>query len=428
MNSAPADATGRIHRSARLLGWVVVAAAIAWGLRLVILEGFVYEWTPSGFDGDFQAMMFRPDLYWDGQGIAYGPIFVIERWLVDAAPRVFSVATFAVANIFLAIGAFYCCVRSCRLTPGSIALSLALWLCCTNLYYAFSVSANPEFLELFLLSAAWLAATHATEAWEGSLIAVAGLTKLFPWLFAIPLVVRRSRRGLLALTCVGAVVVTVVSVGQRLAPWDVVVQGVFNRIRSSRGDVTNYSEFVLKPASQSRQWQGVLEALARRLFGAPQHVLTPTDLLILRTSFIGILLTAIGLALWSAIRLPRAEGLQAETRIILAYSLYFCLMPILTIFAHPHTFVFLLPLWVSLPRLIVVESATLRRRWLFGIWFGCCYVLTGFPQPFVVIDRALGTTTLKSWAVHEPMIGTMLLAIGVAVYAKSMMSRTPAMA
>jgi hypothetical protein len=37
---------------------------------------------PRGFKGDFYAAMYDTN-WWDGQGILYGPIFVIERWIVN---------------------------------------------------------------------------------------------------------------------------------------------------------------------------------------------------------------------------------------------------------------------------------------------------------------------------------------------------------
>ena len=42
----------------RTAGIVLLGAVIAWGLRLTILEGFVYEWRRA-FYGDFYAAMYE---------------------------------------------------------------------------------------------------------------------------------------------------------------------------------------------------------------------------------------------------------------------------------------------------------------------------------------------------------------------------------
>jgi hypothetical protein len=61
----------------RIAALVLLGAVIAWGLRLTILEGFVYEWRRA-FYGDFYAAMYER-VWWDGTGIMYGPVFVAER-------------------------------------------------------------------------------------------------------------------------------------------------------------------------------------------------------------------------------------------------------------------------------------------------------------------------------------------------------------
>src|SRR6476661_1434011 len=84
--------------------WLLVLAGCAWGARSTFLEGFRYA-RPRGFTGDFTAAMFT-DQYWDGTGVLYGPVFVFERWLVDAAPSVFTPTFFAVTCIPLFAVAF----------------------------------------------------------------------------------------------------------------------------------------------------------------------------------------------------------------------------------------------------------------------------------------------------------------------------------
>src|SRR5204863_6481157 len=114
------------------------------------------------------------------------------RW-----PQLFTIYFFAFANVALAAGAFVLCIKASRVsTAGILLLGLAAWLCYWRLFYAFSVAANPEFLELFFLSFAWFLASRSREVTEGVLIAAAALTKLIPWIFLVPLVLRRSVRAL----------------------------------------------------------------------------------------------------------------------------------------------------------------------------------------------------------------------------------------
>src|ERR1700694_1758718 len=163
--------TGRA-RALRTLMLLVVAGAIAWGVRVAILEGFVYEW-PLHFKGDFYNAMFGP---WNGQGIYYGPVFVMERWLVDLSPRFFNDSFFAVLDVPLLVLAFIFATRAARLRWEAAALAAAGWACFHWVPYAFSVAANPEMVELALLCAAWWAASHRTSLGLAA-TAAAALTK-----------------------------------------------------------------------------------------------------------------------------------------------------------------------------------------------------------------------------------------------------------
>lgn len=408
-----------IRRIAALSGAVVVGVAILWGLRLIILEGFLYPW-PHGFAADFFSMMFTGE--WDGSGIVYGPIFVIERWLVEAFPRAFTMHTFAIANIFLAIGSFWFCVLACRATPRLIAVSLAMWVCYSRLTYAFTVAANPEFLELFFLSVAWFAASRRRQIAEGLFIAAAGLTKIFPWLLLFPMVVRGKFRGLMAAALLSLAVVLIVGTGQHLSPWQVIRQSTSTRLRMANGDYTDLAPRLFTPAPYSDEYVGILEATTRTVFDAPRRPLTPAVLAAMRPLFIGTVGLVLCFAAWATVRLQAVPRLSVRTAVALTYSVYFALLPVVNIFAHPHTFIFLLPLWVALPTLIYEESRNTMTRWIFSAWFGACYVLTGFPQPFVVIDRIFKTHLVLAWPAQEPMIGALLLLCGLGMHIKLSLS------
>ena len=107
-------------RIARILALLVLVSLIAWGTRVAVLEGFVYEW-PRHFKGDFYNAMFGA---WNGQGIYYGPVFVMERWLVELSPHLFNEYFFAVLVLPLMIVSFIFATKAHR--PGRCAPVLPL--------------------------------------------------------------------------------------------------------------------------------------------------------------------------------------------------------------------------------------------------------------------------------------------------------------
>src|SRR5207249_1207943 len=132
---------------------LVALPIVAWGTRLTWLEGVVHA-RERGFAGDFETIMFDPLplRHWNGVGIAYGPLFVVERWLANLAPTTFSLENFWRADFVLLGVAFLCCVIAARLEPPLVFLCLGLWLASRYFYYSLAVAANPEILELTLLS------------------------------------------------------------------------------------------------------------------------------------------------------------------------------------------------------------------------------------------------------------------------------------
>ena len=320
-------------------------------------EGFV-ESRPRGFAGDFTAITFGHD-WWNGRGIVYGPVFVVESWFVAWWPRLFTPEFFAVANAFLAGGAFVFGAKACRADRWVILASLAAWLCYWRLFYAFSVAANPEFLELFLLSWAWFAASRGRERTEGAMVAMAGLTKLVPWVFLVPLALRRSVRALTGVLMAAVPIVLVVAIGQKMSPAETLLRLVLP---------TNGRPLPTGPTASSGQFQGVGEALARLVYGAGEHALTPGQSQSVLILFAGIVLAALGLAVWASIRLLR-RGASVEPGWTFVYPLYFALLPVLSVQAHPHTFLFLLPVWIALLDQLSKDQGDARLRAVFGACF-----------------------------------------------------------
>lgn len=381
---------------------VAMASAVAvWGARATWLEGIVYAW-PRGFAGDFFAVMFDP-AWWDGTGIQYGPVVVIERWLTEAAPHLLTIYFYAIANLLLAAGAFIACARAARAPTVAVVIAAGAWLGFSRLSDALAVAANPEFLELGFLSAAWLAASRQRARLQGALHGVAAVTKLVPVVFLLVLVLGRRWRALAAAAVIAGSLIWLVGHGQGLSPVGAVVGTlvpVGNVEPNTRyPDPTSY----LIP-ELSRQSLGVNSALARGL-GLDGSASAEAGYI----GLISVLIVswAVAVATAASALLHRSRSEIGEDAVHLTYSVFFALLPIVTLRAHPHTFLFLLPVWSGV-------AAVLIRRWRltdlpFVFLFGACYVLTGFPLLARLVDRVLLSGLEANWAGFEPIWANLAL-------------------
>lgn len=399
----PAHAT-RLRSPADAALWVAVLVACAWGARATYLEGFTYA-RPRGFNGDFTAAMFTQQ-YWDGSGVLYGPVFVFERWLVDAMPSVFTPTLFAVANVPLVAVAYVVLVRAFRLPLLPAAIVLALWLCSSRLSYSFSVAANPELIELALLSGAVALAVRrgrSSERGEGALLALAALTKYVPWALAASLLVRRRWQAITGLLGCFLVVSVVTAVGQGLGPVDAVGDILF--------PVGSYGEGELFAARvDTAQFLDVVTAIGR-LFS--NTALTATQKTIVVGGGIAVMAVAFGAAMIGLWHVGRSR-LPAPREAALVAALTFGLLPIITPSAHPHTFVFLLPVWAAFVALVFDGGVPRGLRLAIGVVGLLTYTATGFVKPYEIADRVLGLGLLTSRWVTEPMFAT-LVAFAMAV-------------
>jgi len=407
-------------RIARVLVSLVLVALIAWGTRVVVLEGFVYEW-PRHFRGDFYNAMFGS---WNGQGIYYGPVFVIERWLVDISPHFFNEYFFAVLDVPLLVLAFFLSTRAARLGQGATVLALAAWVCFHWVPYAFSVAANPEMVELALLCAAWWAITRRNSLGL-AMTAAAALTKRIPALF-IPLVIMNepSKRSAIVGTLVSAAIVTVVGVGQHLGP-AAILRATLNPASLSLQQIGpggfhafaagEVPDILAQPFPYPSQFLGLSNALAR-LFGRPINDWSlPFFQGFYYVVTIGVILFATYLAyalLHGRHRIPRPESE------ILTFAFFFALMPLASITTHPHTFIFLLPTWTAIIAIVQIGPVDWRKGALATL-AAACYLFTGFPAVAVLVDRHLGTHFGLSPAFQDPIWANLLLLLCLFAYGTS---------
>jgi hypothetical protein len=388
----------------RLAPPFLVGAAILWGLRLTILEGFVYEW-PRAFSGDFAAAMYE-SRWWDGTGIMYGPVFVMERWLVNAWPHVFTVRLFALANIPLVAAAFVLSAAAAGTNRAATSLALAAWLCFRALYLAFSVSANPEILELTLLCVVWYAVSRRAQGVAWTAAALGALTKVIPIIFVpLLLMLRPSRRGIAAGGATALLVLAAVGFGQRLSP-AALASAILIPAQNKDDGVAKLQIAHIEAVPSANTMVGLNSALARALRLSDDdrpslaRVETVTNVLT-----IAVYVTAIGAA-WRLLR--RRHALPETARLSLAFGLFFALMPLMTFHTHPHTFVFLLPAWTAVIA-VARQDVNRRRAGVFGLICLAAYVGAGLPAAVAPLDRWAGTHLAVSPVFADPIWASLAL-------------------
>jgi hypothetical protein len=301
---------------------------------------------PRGFKGDFYAAMYDPS-WWDGQGIFYGPIFVLERWIVNSFPNVVSVQFFALTYLILIVVCLLIAINTIKARGKLLVFCVAIWSLNTSFYYGFSVAANPEILELFFLLSMWwsLANKHLNLAYF--LFTCAVLTKLAPAILApiLLLYFSWSRVALSAFTAL--FLFSVVSIGQKQSLLESLTQTL----------AINPSD----PQPTSEQFLGLSSALSR-LFGLNAN----SNFYAVETvSLIALLL----LYVWAVLALKRLYKLRTDFahREIVAYTfaLFMTLLPLMHLGqAHRHTFIFLAPVFLAMKYLTIqIKDLKKRRRW-----------------------------------------------------------------
>lgn len=404
-------------RIVRILALLVLGALIAWGARVVILEGFVYEW-PRHFKGDFYNAMFGP---WNGQGIYYGPVFVMERWLVNLSPHLFNEYFFAILDIPLLVLAFIFATKAARLGREATVLAAAAWVCFHWVPYAFSVAANPEIVELALLCAAWWATSRRNSLGLAA-TAAAALTKRIPALF-VPLAIMTepTKRSVLVGILVSAGIIAVVGIGQHLGPIAMLRESLnpasVSLAQIAPGGVHEVAvgsapNILAQPFAYPSQFLGLSNALAR-LFAVPANDWT---LPFFQGFYYVVAAAVVAFATYLAYallhgpnRIPRP---QSE---FVAFGCFFAFMPLASITTHPHTFIFLLPTWTAIVAMVQADPLAWRRRGLAAL-AALCYFFTGFPAPATVTDRVLHTHLGLSPAFQDPIWANLVLLLLLFAY------------
>ncbi|GAC1313615.1 MAG: hypothetical protein NVSMB2_01800 [Chloroflexota bacterium] len=352
--------------------WVGVLVFLAWAARLAVLEGYIYE-IDKEFLGDFtRTATLGAPTWWTGQGIFYGPIFVLEyRYLFEtglASGQAFAQLDFLLLGI--AFGSLWLAFfgwRHLRLA----CVALACWLANHATIEALANTAHLEVLELTLICVAILLVAKQREGVAGAALGLAIATKTLPGLF-VPYLALTRRWSLLvwALVVAGAVFLLVCWV-QGLSP----IQGLVALVYQG-GNLTKleYSEYEYTPRAE-----------IARMLAAPDGSLTPEQARLALTGHWVIAIVTVAavaaLAVWKTravhMRFGLFAGLVAATMLVVAPS------------AHPPYYIFLLPAWTAIFAALVGRRLSSRTALL---WIGLtlAYVFSGFDQPFFAAQRVIG--------------------------------------
>ncbi|MBI4346358.1 MAG: DUF2029 domain-containing protein [Elusimicrobia bacterium] len=406
-----ADIGGRAMAAAWRPALAVVLLAIAaWGARVIWLDVLRYAGSRP-FGGDFgEAMEIQLA---NPRSVVYGPIFLIESWLRTRWPDVFSITAFALANVPLIVVAFVASVLAARLRPFLILAALAGWLAPNLLAIALLDVANPEILELTLVCLAWLAASRGRRIAEGSLISLAWMTKLVPVIFVLQLLVRREVRALGAVVAVAAVLTAVVAIGIGLSPLEAITLVLV--------PFGPYGTSLALPLFETTTFAGLSSALGRVILGGEvsgTERFSYDELLRFRYTLhyvaIAVAVVLIGAASWSAHSVLRSLSLDRTLALGLAYSIFVAILPVVSLAAHPHTFVLLLPAITGIVLALAADAGP--RRLIFGGAIAPAYVLVGVPLVPTGIDRVLGTSLVGLTKNVEPIWPALWLAVVMIAY------------
>src|SRR5919202_5029437 len=182
-----------------LLSWAVPLLLLAWSARLAFLEGYLLR-APGGFDGAFnKTVSGRATEWWDGTGLFYGPVFVLE-YLAVIAPERLGLPDFARLD-FLLFGASFLATWLAvfeTFRARLLMLVLGLWLGHHASVELFANTAHLEVLELTAMAVALLLVARGRRFAAGLSLGFAAATKMLPLIFFPYLALARQWRMLAA--------------------------------------------------------------------------------------------------------------------------------------------------------------------------------------------------------------------------------------
>lgn len=359
---------------------LVLLAVLAWYVRLIYLEGYLYR-IPGSFSGDFQATLKGAWAPWDGHTLFYGPVFMLE-WRYLWLPGHVSMLDFEHVDLVLFAGAFLACWRA--IFPGRGLLLflgiLVLWLAHGASLDLIAEGAHLELIELLCICVALLCAVRTWRVQEGAALGLAVATKTLPGFFLPYLALRRQWRALGAALVVSGALLLIVCAVQGISP----VEGVRDLVFQA-GNLTKVHD--------SEYEMSVRDDIARTLAGGMDVDVSAAQeqsAILLSAGLAAVVTVIAGWVVW---RRPRRE----QEGVL--FGLVATVMLIATPSAHSFYFAFLFPGWTAI-------VATLLRRRTSGstvlLWaaFLFSYTFTGFDTPFLVTQKLFGVGVgfVQDWA------------------------------
>jgi hypothetical protein len=354
-----------------VLSWAVPIALLAWSARLVILEGYLLR-APGGFDGAFNktitGQLGSTGEAWDGKGLFYGPVFVLEYLWVIAPGRL---GLPEVARLdFLLFGVSFLSVWwavFAAIRPRLLILVLGLWLGHHATVELFANTAHLEALELAVMSVALVLAVRGRAVGAGLSLGLAAATKMLPLLFFPYLAIMRKWRMLAVAVAVAGGLFLLTCWVQGVSPWDGALM-----LLTQKGNLT-------KPDSTEYEYS-ITADLIRTFRGATPE---PTDEQVR---------LAIGLHRAIAVLVGVSVGwLVFRTRVVgrtwgVLFGLVAATMLVASPSSHIFYFVFLLPGWTA----ALATLLSRRSNPLLWLALAASYVMSGFDQPFIAAQRLVG--------------------------------------
>jgi hypothetical protein len=218
---------------------------------------------------------------------------------------------------------------------------------------------------------------------------------------------------------VSTLVLTIVGFGQRLGPTELLHELIVPTFHGQHGGDVNVLAVEGLPLPGSLQFLGLPSALARLLGMARDDSAS----WLLQDGTYVVIFVCWATATWLAVLLERDKRfLPNGVSTTLSFAMFFALMPVAAIATHPHTFVFLLPVWSAVLACLHVDPKP-RRKFTLGIVIGACYVLIGFPQAVVPFDRIFHTHLADSAPFVDVIWANLVLVVALFGYAVNLRMR-----
>jgi len=401
---------GNVKKYINTIFFLLCLAAIIWGLRVLFYEGIYYS-IPRHFNGDFYAATFG-DLQIPDR-IFYGPLYSL-LWGLTNYFSFITIYHFAIASILLYFLGLYFCLKFANLPKVVSLFCIALSLCFYPVILSISIAAFPEIFEFFCISLAIYFALGRRHCGEIICISFAAFMKFIPWFLIVPILLGKRWGDLIISAILFSILVTIVSFVNNFSLIQTIVESAF-----PLGGTMGY----IGPLSPSGEFTGLPEFFLRfttSIMGDESR------LIYLNSSYglLSILISAviISICLFAATTftffLKWNERREFSFTLVKeSYLLWVCLLPILTLRSHSHTFILLVPSFFLIASIIVYEYPKLRAKLITSfslnaiiVVFLVSYVWIGFRPGRYFVSNFLKENSLFVYLWKEEIIiGNLLL-------------------